>query len=1201
MRKVKKFSRVFLFFALFAFLPIARAVPQESDETSEETEAQDDEEADASDDEEESSSADSLDSAASDSDESSGSDVSSDSTDSDGNSGSPSSSSSAPKTSSAPSSSSSSSSSSASTEKTVINIESAQKSEYKKDSQSGGDCIVLTGDVKISVSKGGKKTVITADSVNYNRKTEMLYAEGSVKLEQTGTNAGEETISASSLLFNTSTLEGIFDNGRAIQASSDAINLPSGSTLIVASDIFGRDSSGTIAFKTGELTFCDDENPHWKIKASRIWLLPGGEFAFLNAVLYVGFFPVMYFPAFYYPKDELIFNPAFGYKAREGYFINTTTYLYGRKSADAASTSDSDDDDDDSINFFSFMQTSNMKEQVREGLVLHNLDEDFTGDTTNYLKIMADYYSNLGAMTGFDTVIKPKNPYISEIDGNLEIGFSRTVFKSSDGTYLPYTSSGEEVRDSATFLSLTTPFRYQANLKFVLAKPLSLTLSLPIYSDKYFDYDFNNRAETMDWIDFLMSGGGDDDDDYEDEVTVVSSFTWSLSGSYTFSVPEIVNPYISSLAVTSFSSSIVHTSKINSDYESKETGSWTDYSPERYFYYPSQIIPFKIAGKVAGTIYQYPAASSTSKTKSPAINLNIPREFDTTASEDSSSEEEETSETEKKLAEASENEEKTNGANEENGDITFNLSADFSTASGESSSDSSDKKTLSKEPVFALSESSLPSISVPATSVTSIGDLSYKLSYTITPAFTSQISYDSSEIDGPDDFVWSDMQSTYIQVKSPTVLTSALGYKGNFMSLTDTFTFNPVYQSHPYISDSYSESSANSLKKADYNARKLDLTNTNAFVVKPFYYTEHFSSTALTWNTTVKMIRTQYISDDIENPMWEYLTTDFTDEECVTVHNLNLVLAATEGNFGQSLSLSTTLPPQVDEYSGILSLTFPYTTFSIGTGIEQTSSDDDTWILQDLSQSLAITLFSSNLKFTQSYIYDLEDKYVDSFKLALSGYGLQLAYTMSYTTDYEFEEGSGWISQDSKSFQPYSFSLAYTKPSKTYKYWTDRIAFAPSLSTSIVYDCVKPTSSYFKFIPAITFKVNNFLDITFSSESKNSSIYRYFGRDLDKYYGEGADIETNVFKDLIDSFRFDDEEKRKKSAFKLKSLNVEITHDLHDWDLSCEFSISPTLVSDTSGSYYSYDPYFSISVSWRPMASMKTEIVDEYGEWQLNP
>ena len=184
-----------------------------------------------------------------------------------------------------------------SAEKSVIKIESAQKSEYKKDEENGSDTIVLTGDVKVSVTSGSKTTTIKADKINYNRGNDMIYAEGNVELDQSsGGTSGGETVTADSLLFNTVTLEGIFDNGRAVQTSSDALNLPSGSKLIVASEMFGRDSGGTIAFKSGNLTFCDDEDPHWRIKASRIWLLPGGEFAFLNAVLYVGRVPLLWLP-----------------------------------------------------------------------------------------------------------------------------------------------------------------------------------------------------------------------------------------------------------------------------------------------------------------------------------------------------------------------------------------------------------------------------------------------------------------------------------------------------------------------------------------------------------------------------------------------------------------------------------------------------------------------------------------------------------------------------------------------------------------------------------------------------------------------------------------------------------------------------------------------------------------------------------------
>ena len=263
----------------------------------------------------------------------------------------------------------------------VISIDNAESTEYRKNPDSGNEEIILSGSVILSVTSGKSKTTISASRVTYDRVTEMLFASGNVTLRQTGGSEGGQDVTAQTLLFNARTMEGIFDGGRVVQTKSDAINLPSDSTLIVSSKIFGRDTSGTIAFKNAELTFCDDEKPHWKIWASNIWLLPGGEFAFFNAVLSVGNIPIFYLPAFYYPKDELVFNPSFGYNERTGYFFQTTTYILGRKPLDTSS--DSDAEDDITKGLFNFMKSTSLKKQVREGLVLHNLDGDYEGNTEN--------------------------------------------------------------------------------------------------------------------------------------------------------------------------------------------------------------------------------------------------------------------------------------------------------------------------------------------------------------------------------------------------------------------------------------------------------------------------------------------------------------------------------------------------------------------------------------------------------------------------------------------------------------------------------------------------------------------------------------------------------------------------------------------------------------------------------------------------
>ncbi|MBR7064355.1 MAG: 5-deoxy-glucuronate isomerase, partial [Treponema sp.] len=127
-----------------------------------------------------------------------------------------------------------------SAEKTIINIENAQSTKYEKNKETDSDTIVLEGNVVVSVTKGKTSTKIEAQKIVYDRKTKMLYASGGITMEMTGGATGNSNATATSLMLNTSTLEGVFDDGRIVQTQSDALNLPSGATLIVASKMFGK-------------------------------------------------------------------------------------------------------------------------------------------------------------------------------------------------------------------------------------------------------------------------------------------------------------------------------------------------------------------------------------------------------------------------------------------------------------------------------------------------------------------------------------------------------------------------------------------------------------------------------------------------------------------------------------------------------------------------------------------------------------------------------------------------------------------------------------------------------------------------------------------------------------------------------------------------------------------------------------------------
>ena len=1013
-----------------------------------------------------------------------------------------------------------------SSDSTVITINNARKSEYQKDKDSGDELIMLSGSVSMTVSDSKSDTEITGENMRYDRKTNMLFAEGNVHLVQRDKSGViKQEMKSKTLLLNTSTMEGVFDNSKIIRIENGKASQTS--TIVVTSKLSGRNSGGAMAFKHATVTFCKEENPHWKIRATKMWMLPGGEFAFLNAALYVGNVPVMYLPAFYYPKDELIFNPVIGFDNRRGWFFQTTTYLYGRKPLEK----DSKEEDDDMS--FSFAHPSTLKRQRREGVVLHNLDDDFTGSTDDYLKLTADGYTLLGTFVGLDGAFHP-NEYISEISGFFDVGFTNTVFYRNN-KFSRYSFNNGIYYDRSNFLGNSYPLRFAGNFSMNVVKPFKFSLSLPLYSDPYFMTDFSDRKETMDWIGFLTSSSEitDVQKNTNDSDKKITTYTWKAEGSYSMPRDTDSHSLLDKLSVGKVSSSVIFDSMERKDADFKsESQDWQLYSPEREFFYPSLVTPFEFSMEIGGTFYEF---------------LSKPEKAD-----------------------------------------DFVYDEDSYTADDDKEFDS------------LFTEKDLPDLDgVKLPSVTDIEGIHYTLGYSITPSYVSQFTYNSSQFEQGTDFRWSDMYSSYYIVTSPVSLLSNVSYRKKFMSMGNTLVFEPSYQKHPSLDGYESKSSRDSVTLSDYESRKLDLTEKNILSFRPFVYDPLFKNTGIDWNTKVRVVRTKFIGD-VDNPEWSYLTGNLTDRESFTENTVTGYLAATEGDkYSQTVTLSASLPPLNDERNAKLELLFPFAKLNFSTGVIL-SEDRESWVDKPLQQSASIYT-DSGMKFTESFNYNLEEDYADSLKLSASFKGFQLAYLMQRTYGYDYDEMKGWVSKEDKYFQPYNLSLAYVSD-RTFYYWKNRISFAPGINSSIVYDFIKPTESYLLFIPSITFRINEFLDIKFSSESRNSVIFRYIQSNTS--YGSIMGGEDNFFKDLLDSFAFWDTSlaTRKSSGFKLKKLRIDINHNLCDWDLTSSFIFQPKLINDDGKRpYYSYEPYFSFAITWKPMTGIRTKIVDEYGDFQLNP
>lgn len=1025
--------------------------------------------------------------------------------------------------------------------KSTVTINSAHRTEYYKEPETQDELISFTGEVSLKVVKNAQEIEIQAETVLYNRTRSTLYAEGDITFSRKSGNSASEKLTARTLLFNIDTLEGIFDQGRVIQEQSDSINLPSGSSLYVSSDLFGRDNSGTVAFDSGTLTFCDDPDPHWQIKATRIWLLPGNEFSFFNAVLYVGHLPVMYFPFFYYPKDEMIFNPVFSYDARRGYSFQTTTYLIGRKPLPSGNSDDG---------LFSFMRTTELKKQERDGLFLRNLDENDTSGSDS-LKIIADLYSNLGVMAGVEGVFKPKS-VITDISFKSFFAFSNTLFKSGDQytTYSPVT--GERYYDSSYLLNLKIPFRYYGEFSMKLAKsPFNLSLSLPLYSDIYFTGDFLERQESMDWINYLLknpvliSGNSS-----SSSGSTKTSFSWNLNGS--ISTPNFIkalNPYVSSFSISSVTSAVNFSSAPNSGIDPEISSN----SAGRYFFYPSSLYPFKMSVSIGGTLL---SSNNNSGSKKSSGGSNA-------------------------ASDSTEGEKMTFVDIEPPPELT------------EQSSDVSDYESIPAE--------KMPSLTMPSLSQTTVSGLTYSLSYSISPSISTEMYYDSGTWHSPEDIDWKNIKSSYLSLKSPVSLKDSVSWKNSFISFSNSFSFNPEYQNHPVVSETVyptGSSALNSLRKADYQARKLDLSAVTALTFKPFVLTGTFADSSLTWNNTVKLLRTKFIGT-VDEPEWEYKKAGW-DSDSITSHDMTLVISARNSVLQPKFTIKANLPPQTESYTGTLGFSYRVlSSFSISSAYKRKSKTDDTWVFSPLTQSSSWKFADGRLSLSESYKYNIEDKHSDTLSLSLSGFGLTASYGMGWTKPYELIAGQGWVLQKENSFLPKTASLSYVLQAKTWYVWYNRISFAPSLNTSFNFDLLRPTDSSFVFKPSFTFKINKALDITFSEESRNQVFFRY----IQNLYGYDVTMpgETNPFVDLFNSFAFWNTDLRKASGFKLKNISIKLTHELHDWVLNTEFKIEPRLLKDTTPYRYDFSPYFSLSVVWRPMSSMKTTIQDKYGTFVLNP
>ena len=1035
--------------------------------------------------------------------------------------------------------------------------DSKEDNEEKKEEYEKEELVIFTGSVSISVSDGSSTSTIMADRVVYNKNRSTMEATGNVKYERAIGKQVAEKFSGEYLLFDIEKMQGVFFNGIIQQASNKKGRDP----FSIHTYIAGKDESGVIGFKGSLLTTSKSEDSLWSIRASRIWILPGSEMAFANGVLSIGVVPLFYLPFFYYPADEMLFHPVFGFRNKEGYFLQTTTYLIGRKPLAKQEKSSS---------FSNFLQGDTLKKQKLESLFFKKLDEDASIQDPAYLKVMFDMYSRLGYLVGLEGKFAPKRSYIRDIDFNAFIGFSNTIYplsSSSSGNLFSVFAPGSDKKgelNKSNFFGKVVPFRYNFNFNMSLTKePFNVGIAFPFISDPFFKKDFMNRSEDMNWFNYMLNK-----DKLAKESSTTSeetSYSWRLTGNVRPSFP-ILRPWVSSISIDDISTALNFYSKTNS----KLTGLQATYSPERKFYYPQSLKPiFKLS--MSGTIF------STSMLETKKRNQDK-KEIDPLLKDIKNPFLEET---------------------EEKKDVTEKSEQKQKKIAEMNDEEIKEKIASLTESVYTnLLDSCLPiykATTPPSSSSYFLTNIfKYDLTYRLSGQAIYESIFDHDEWKEPKDINWNKFYSKFYQLKGDASINSSLSLYKGLVTLTNSLVFSSNYQGHPYVKD---KSRENTLKLNNYKANIYSLKNTNTLNITPFTNSNIFKPITFSWTMSETLLQRKFIGT-ASDPKWEIEKVKW-NKEMITSHSASTVLGFTLGKYTQSFNLSMNLKPLLSAYTFSAVFNIPYIKFNLSTKYFEKENASKKWFWDPLKFTTSFSL-PFNISLSQEYVYNIEDKKHDRFALNFSWKYVSFSYTMTRTLPYKLNASSGWQADGTeKKFIPSAFDMSFSNSSKPLEFysWKNRVHFQASFSSSLHFNLVRLTDSYFTFAPRVTFKIHEFVDVSFSATSRNDSIVKYFGNSFNlpiTFQGE-----TNIFKDILYSFFFWDKEKRQLSDFKLKSINFELTHHLKDWTMTISYSIKPTLKTVGSRKTYNFDPTISFFVQWNPIGDIKIKAKEEEKKFSI--
>ena len=1123
------------------------------------------------------------------------------------------------------------------TNKKTITIESAQVTEYFRIDVIDEEYARLTGGVRLSLIEDDTTHKVSADEILFNRTRNILTARGNVEYEQN--KAGTiEKFSGQNITVNLNDWSSIFLDG-----SSERRLESDGTAYRFSGKVISRSDEDVSVLRNAKISNANNEEALWSISASKLWLLPGSDFAIFNAVLRVGEIPLLYIPFFFFPADEMIFHPVVGYNSRKGGFVQSTTYILGRPKADEAGTS----------SLTRIMGNSADTEKERQGIFLRSTGKKIIDQQSTSLRAFLDYYVNLGTYFGFDLSV-PRKGIFNQTDFSLGFGITRTVSLTPFG-YTPYAPNYDGSFDwnNSNFLSMKVPFRYRMNVQGSVTAPfissaVGLSWKFPYYSDPYVDKDFMNRSESMDWLNMLLQGSESETDDTTNGE--LQPYQWHINGHLNISIPA-VSPYVSSVSISNLSTTLAF-KMIGDDYiliNNKD-------APGRYFYAPDKYTIYSLSALITGNPL---TLGDRSRNAGNAAKAEIDDLFNGAGSPVSPwKKEEETSDSvqqkslydDKLVPPALSQRFDIPGI----GNVRFGIDYQISpTGSSELQFMSGNWKTY-KQVDWGDVQSVLSGFG-------GNGNINFRLNqtkglfsnvFTLSAAGTLQdynylneeaFSYQSVTGKWSGESVISG-RVTDFTINSTDwrfITQSGGGMRGTSSIINDTATLTVSQRtfdggttwitadplvgssitvekkgSHLYVTSGNALAALNDRFETDIlrRTREQQYGQTNYSTsyayngtLSPFFNDPVFGRSNLQYTLRGTIVRSKRYTGGYGpelSPQWgSWVKEEIKDNKFIAgliSHSLAVNFAANVMDKQQNISFSADLPP----LDGLMSVKSALRFWISETRIDfRMRKPDNSGVWKyaplELTEILKFSVFS-----TLTYYMIIEPESgneITAITSNLSLWNFQMSFKAVKTYRYNFipdnplniYHGGKWEQYGEQALYPSEMTFAYKRRLTNMEILKNRIGFSWDIDTSVNFNLLRQTSSNFLFQAGVTFGITGFMDIKLSATSENAVIWRYFKsvpgmKSLTAMYPDGP--QNNLFIDLFDSFKFWNTAKRQRSGFNMKKFDLGVIHYLGDWRADFNISVYPYLNRLPDIPRYQVTSDITFIIQWKPISEIKTHI-----------